>query len=144
MARLRLRLFVQFLGKLRHSSTGDTQRVAEKHRRFGYCQSPRSRGASLNFRGRKRMPKEYHYELWNGKRVLGYYRTLFPLRGTSLTICETSILESSSNKKLRTFSVPFGLRVISDDGMDRTVRTVLDVRRKSKRQISILRKRNFY
>lgn len=77
--------------------------------------------------------KEYWYEVWNGKEVLGYYKTSNPIPGNHLVLPY-----KTSNGKVKTFTIPITYLFLNDTGLPPTFRVVLDVRRKSKRQINLL------
>lgn len=81
----------------------------------------------------------YVYELWNGKEVVGFYRVLLPLQGKELYVPEFSMLKEPYGASRSVIKVPITWRIISRTHCDVTFRTVLDVRRKSARQIEILR-----
>lgn len=80
----------------------------------------------------------YQYELWNGKEVVGHYHSVERVVGSQLHVFTGSVLKQKYGVKPKTIIVPITTRIISDDGMDVHLRVVLDVRRKSKRQINIL------
>lgn len=82
----------------------------------------------------------YSYELWDGKRSLGVYSTMFPLKGMFLVIPEVSTFKQPYNRKLKEIKLPIIYRIVEDNGVDCLTRRVLDVRRKSKRQIEIIKK----
>ena len=84
------------------------------------------------------MPTSYRYELWNGKKVVGYYDCYSQILGHHVVVWEESTLKQSYYKKARSILVPLTCRVIVSNHSDTLVRTVLDVRRKSKRQIALL------
>lgn len=85
------------------------------------------------------MPTWYTYELWNGKAVLGTITLKYPLRGRYFIVPTISELKREYNKTYEEIEVPTTFRVVSDNGVDRLIRMCLDVRRKSKRQIEIIR-----
>lgn len=89
------------------------------------------------------MPTTYSYEIWDGKQVLGHFVSLHLMRGKSVFSQETSILKASYGRKLKTIEIPITIRIVFDDGIDTMTRVVLDVRRKSKRQIDILKSNSF-
>lgn len=89
------------------------------------------------------MIRVYKYELWNGSKVLGYYTRLSPLTGQMLVAPEMSTLKQSYSEKYRVIRVPIWSRIVFHDGIDITYRIYLDVRRKSKRQIDILKSSSF-
>lgn len=87
------------------------------------------------------MPTEYNYELWNGKEVVGYFHTAHKIFGKYLIVPTISELKRHYNRQYEEIKVPVAYRKVFDDGVDITMRTVLDVRRKSKRQIEIMNNR---
>lgn len=84
------------------------------------------------------MSTQYLYELWNGKECVGYHSSMFLLLGKFIVVPETPILKQLYNKKLKTVTAPLIYRVVDDNGVDIISRRVIDVRRKSKRQIAVL------
>lgn len=85
------------------------------------------------------MIRTYNYELWNGKKVLGYYSSIHQLCGNRMVVYETSTLKQSYKSYPKTFEIPITTRIVSYDGIDMLSRIVLDVRKKSKRQIDIMK-----
>ena len=100
---------------------------------------PKERAPLPNFRSK--MPEYYDYPIWNGKKIIGYFRWSNRLFGVSVVIPVNSILKQKYGKNIETISVPLVRRVLNDDGVRYTVETALDVRRKSERQIKILMQR---
>lgn len=86
----------------------------------------------------------YTYELWDGKEVIGHFFSLHQIYGLYLVVPTVSTLKQSYYKKSEEIKVPILHRVIYDNGVDITIRKVLDVRKKSKRQIEILKQGNKY
>jgi hypothetical protein len=84
------------------------------------------------------MPTDYVYELWNGKAVVGFYKSSSPIYGKSVHIFETSILKEIYGRKTKMIAIPTMFRIVSTTYQDQTIRMVLDVRRKSKRQLQII------
>lgn len=82
----------------------------------------------------------YAYELWNGKEVVGHFHSLTKIYGRSLVVPETGMFKRSYFRKHPQIEVPIITRVISDNGIDVHYRICLDVRKKSKRQIEILKR----
>lgn len=74
------------------------------------------------------------YELWNGKRVVGRHLAHQVYVGREAVV----VTIAPGHSRWEEVRVPLRLRVVSDDGINLHMRTVFDVRRKSKRQISIL------
>jgi hypothetical protein len=85
------------------------------------------------------MPGGFVYDLWNGKEVVGQYNATFPLAGDYIIVQETSAFKQFYSQKPKVIRVPLVFLVKQDDGVEIVFRKVLDVRRKSKRQIDILR-----
>lgn len=85
------------------------------------------------------MIRSYRYELWDGKKSVGEYVTTRQLFGKYLIVPEQTILKHRYGSVWKEIKVPIIVRVVSDDGVDYTVRRVLDIRRKSKRQIDFLK-----
>lgn len=80
------------------------------------------------------------YELWNGKKVLGYYNTTSILMGSELIIHTISELKRIYGKYYEEIKIPLTCRIIRKDATEYSVRTVLDVRKKSKRQRELIKK----
>lgn len=85
------------------------------------------------------MLTEYRYELWNGREVVGYYCCSFKLMGTHLVQTYLSPLKEIYGRKAKEVKVPISYRITWSDDIDTHFITVLDVRKKSKAQIDILR-----
>lgn len=81
----------------------------------------------------------YTYELWNGKDAVGTYTSMTPLMGHFIQVPYLSSFKQKTNRKIQIVTCRIGIRKISDNGVDRTYRTFIDVRRKSMRQIEILK-----
>lgn len=84
------------------------------------------------------MPTVYTYELWNGKEVVGHYCSSTRLIGLHVVIPYVTALKSAYGRRIKTVIVPVMHRVLPSSGVDYCVRPVLDVRRKSARQIKII------
>jgi len=84
------------------------------------------------------MTLPYEFELWNGKKVVGTYKTFSRLYGKILVVPTIHFLKQKYSSKLAEIRVPIIYRVIYKDHRDTTIRQCLDVRKKSKRQIKIL------
>lgn len=80
----------------------------------------------------------YTYEVWNGKKVIGRYNISSSILGRFLIVPEVSIFKQSYYKKATYIRVPVIYQFVSDNGIEVTYKRVLDVRKKSKRQIKIL------
>lgn len=87
------------------------------------------------------MIRIYKYELWNGHRVMGEYCTTSPLLGKNLVLPTISELKRPYNRKIIDITIPIITRCVKNDGVDYTIRRCLDVRKKSKRQIEIIKNR---
>lgn len=88
------------------------------------------------------MATYYNYELWNGEKILGYYSATFPIRGKFLFVRPVSTFKQLYDIKPEIIKVPIITRVVSTTATDVHSRIVLDVRKKSKRQIGILMRGN--
>jgi len=75
----------------------------------------------------------YKYELWDGKKVVGYYQTENELSGTHIRI-----FPRLGDRWLE-FTVPLTSRIVSSDYQDHLVRIVLNVKGKEKQQIAFLK-----
>jgi len=84
------------------------------------------------------MATSYSYELWDGKKVVGHFNASFPLCGAHVVVPEVSTLKQRYGTRVKYIKVPMATRVVSDNGVDRLIRLVLDVRKKSNRQIRVL------
>ena len=84
------------------------------------------------------MNLRFFYELWDGKAVVGIYSSRYKLAGDHIIIYEISILKQKYNSKPKVIKVPLLIRQVNNDGIDFNYRLVLDVKKKSKRQIRIL------
>lgn len=81
----------------------------------------------------------YLYELWNGKEVVGYYGSVSPLLGLTITVYELPILKQPYGVKAKTIICPVIFRRVDEKPyIEWTTRRCIDVRKKSKRQIAIL------
>jgi hypothetical protein len=83
------------------------------------------------------MASMYSYPVWNGKKILGYYSSMSPIYGKVLVMPTLSTLKQSYDRKLETIYFPMIYRSL-DNGVTITTTRTIDVRKKSKRQISIL------
>jgi hypothetical protein len=85
------------------------------------------------------VPKGYQYELWDGKNCRGYYYSHFLLRGNYLVVpLYSEYKRPYKYQGIKDLKVPISFRVVLDDGINYHIKTVLDVRRKSERQIKLL------
>lgn len=73
----------------------------------------------------------YTYKLYNGKKELGALTFKEPLQANFVELPHNS-------SKYETIKLLIRARTISDNGVDIVIRRYLDVRRKSRRQISLL------
>jgi hypothetical protein len=80
---------------------------------------------------------KYEYELWNGKRVVGFYKCDTLLAGKCVVQLFQIVRNDWSREYVR-IEVPITTRVITNDGITYTSRIVLDVRKKSARQRALL------
>lgn len=81
----------------------------------------------------------YKYELWDGRKVVGYYYSMCSIRGKFVSVSEVSELKRGYGHRYDTIDVPVITRIVSQTATDTTFRVVLDVRKKSRRQIDILK-----
>lgn len=84
----------------------------------------------------------YEYELWNGKEVVGKVYADYPMSlasGDFLEIPEVPIFKQKYGCKVKTVRFKLRCRTI-ESYRDITYRLCIDVRRKSKRQIDLLKK----
>lgn len=83
---------------------------------------------------------EYIYELWNGKKAVGSFRSRQRLIGAFMALPEplSAFGRKPRGGKLTLLKVPLLYRIVSDNGIDIHYRLCLDVRRLSKRQRQIL------
>lgn len=81
----------------------------------------------------------YRYELWDGHNVIGHIFSQFKLMGREIVIPEVSIFKQKYDTKHKNIKCPIVIRIVYDNGMDTLLRKVIYVRRKSKRQIEILK-----
>lgn len=81
----------------------------------------------------------YKYELWNGKEVVGYYNTSHGVYGKVLIIPCISEFKRKYSTSIKEIQVPVISRVVYTTPTECLTRIVLDVRKKSKRQIEIIK-----
>lgn len=81
----------------------------------------------------------YIYELWNGKEVVGYLHTTRRLHGKFAEFRTVSTFKQPYGRKTPFIKVPLIFRTISTTHSDFHYRQVLDVRKKSKAQIELLK-----
>lgn len=83
----------------------------------------------------------YYYELWDGGepgkgiKVSTMHRLPW---GKHVIITEKSLLKQPYNQKTKQFSVPTLALLVYDDGVEVRRRLVLDVRRKTDRQVKVI------
>jgi len=85
------------------------------------------------------MLKGFNYELWDGKKCIGHFYSNYPLYGKYLVLPEASVLKHQYGRPWKEIKIPIITRHLKDDGIDYTIRRVLDIRKKSKRQIEIIK-----
>lgn len=90
------------------------------------------------------MIETYKYELWTRKKQVGVFNTTSELFGNSLIVYESPLFKQPYGKKIKTIEFPLRTRVVFSKGPDMLIRKVIDVSRKSKRQIGILNKNGPY
>lgn len=83
------------------------------------------------------MKTGFCYPLWNGKKIVGHYYSPDPIWGDFIEFPEISILKQPYVLKPKSIKVPI-YRSWSDDGMVIKATRMLDVRKKSNRQIAII------
>lgn len=81
------------------------------------------------------MAQSYVYELFNGKTAIGTITLMAPVIGKGINIPTVTPFGT----KWETVFLKIGYRQISDNGVDYTIRRYLDVRKKSKRQIDLIK-----
>ena len=78
------------------------------------------------------MPTKYRYELWNGKEVVGCYVSI-----NNLLLGDHLIIPDGFEGKQ--IKIPIIYRMTYQDHQDTHLRVCLDVSKKSKRQIEIIK-----
>lgn len=76
---------------------------------------------------------KYKYEMWNRSTLIGTISINTIANGRYL------VIPFISKGIIEEIKLPIRIRIIGDDGIDLTYRRVLDVSRKSKRQIDLLK-----
>lgn len=84
------------------------------------------------------MIRNYIYELRKSGTVVGRISLLHPLFGTCAVFPMVSVFKASYARRIETVTVPIQHVLISDDHVDAHHRTVLNVTKKSKRQIKAI------
>lgn len=82
----------------------------------------------------------YSYKLWNGKKVIGIKTLFFKLQGLHIVFPSIPLFKQSYFKKVEEIKVPIVYKEVSDNGVQIVLERMLDVSKKSKRQIRILLK----
>lgn len=88
------------------------------------------------------MSTGYYYNLWNGKEIIGTcYVELFPLNVKEFHLPTMSILKEKyrNSQKITTIKIPLVDVVVEEKYNSYKVERMLDIRRKSKRQIEIIK-----
>ncbi len=85
------------------------------------------------------MITSFKYELWNGKKVVGYRYSIYGFYGKYLIVPELSMLKQPYNRRIKEIKIPIITRLVFNDGVTFTYRMCLDVSRKSKRQIELIK-----
>lgn len=85
------------------------------------------------------MPTRYTYEMWKGDKLIGSITTLSPLMGRFLYVPEVIVLKALYSQKRTIIEIPISWKLVSDDGVNVTQKRILDVSRKSNRQIKLIR-----
>lgn len=85
------------------------------------------------------MIQTYAYELWNGKEVIGEVTSRYRFNGKTVFVPTVSAFKEHYNKTYKHIQIPIIVRCVYNDGITITLRSVLDVRRKSKRQIELIK-----
>lgn len=81
----------------------------------------------------------YTYRLMKKNKHVGNYHSLYPLRGESITQREISRFRQKYGQRVKYIKCPLKLIFVKDDGVLITWERVIDVTKKSKRQIDILK-----
>lgn len=79
----------------------------------------------------------YSYPVWDGKQIIGHRNFQFRLMGKAVVIPTVSELKRIYNKRYEEIIFPISY-LSEDDGITIKMTRVIDVRRKSQRQIKIL------
>lgn len=87
------------------------------------------------------MATNYIYRLMNKGVQVGTFALTEPIQGKSLTVFEIRVFKQPYSKVPKTINIPIGY-IVSDDGVTITTERVLDVSKKSQRQIDILKAHN--
>jgi len=87
------------------------------------------------------MVTTHRIELWNGKKIIGYrdLGIFKPFMGKFMMIPTISPLKEKYGKSYEVIKVPIIIKEIYNDGIEVRFRYQLDVRRKSKRQIELIK-----
>lgn len=82
------------------------------------------------------MPPTFTYRMYRRETLVGLFTTRAPLYGKAVVIPELSALKEPYNTKMLSICVPLKILQVEHD----TYKIVLDVSRKSKRQIDIIKR----
>lgn len=77
----------------------------------------------------------YTYDLKKGNKIIGFVTFSYPLHGKYVVISEVS---KCKNKYIKTHRFPIKIELAHDDGVDIIYTRVINVSKKSKRQIELL------
>ncbi len=80
------------------------------------------------------MAVPFEYELWDGHKVVGKICLPYEVTGKGIAILEEFILKQRYSQKLKEIKIP----IITVKTDYKTYRIMLDVRRKSPRQIALI------
>jgi hypothetical protein len=83
----------------------------------------------------------YKYEMWKGKRLVGYFHTTSTIQGKFFMVPLFSVLKEPYNCRWTAVKVRVSYRCIHEGGPDWVFRTVLDVSRNTPNQIKKLKER---
>lgn len=86
------------------------------------------------------MSDYYSYDLWNGKKVVGQYNSYAEIKLTGNSITIPVYDNSKYVDRYEAITVPILYKLTKTDYKTSTVLICLDVSRKSKRQIKLLKK----
>lgn len=82
----------------------------------------------------------YTYEVWKGDKQIGTFYNTCLLMGPHFIFPTVPLIKEAYNSPCEYIKVPLKIRVISNNGIECTTRVVLDVTKKSARQIKLLLK----
>ncbi len=81
---------------------------------------------------------KYKYEVWKGKKLIGYYHTYQTLMGKFVVINKYSILKQPYNCRFPTVTFPLKTVCIHPGGPEYVIRVVIDATGKKESQIKYL------